>query len=71
VPQIILKTSAKLGVVAHAQILRAQTGRSLWVQDQLGLCSELQTSQGFIMRPCLQGKKKKAKTKTVPDVMVY
>lgn len=34
-------------------VLRDFTCRSLWVQGQPSVCSKLQVSQGYIMRPCL------------------
>ena len=36
----------------------AEAGRSLWVQNQPGLQSEFQGSQGYTEKPCLRKKKK-------------
>jgi hypothetical protein len=43
-----------MGVIAHAFNLdnwEAETGNALWTQAQSGLHSELQVSQGYIVRP--------------------
>jgi hypothetical protein len=36
------------------QLLRRQSEADLWVQGQLGLLSELQARQGYLVRPCLK-----------------
>lgn len=42
-------------------LISAETGGSLWVGSQPGLCSEFQASQGCIVRPFLKSKQQRQK----------
>ena len=53
----------KPGVVAHISALGRQRQVDFWVQGQPGLQSELQDSQGYTEKPCLQKTKNKQTNK--------